>query len=336
MTITAESLSEPTQLGVRIVGRELLDRLREKSEHLGADDHPDALHDFRVAVRRLRSWVRAFDDDLSSTVRPKAQRRLKRIADATRASRDFEVHIDWLDRFARSRKGRYREATEWLVERARDRKARADLELQEMLNENLDRTVAQLTHGLSHYVVSLDEPSDRFSATLAELIREHAEAARRAASRIASIGDRNEAHEARISAKRLRYLLEPLSDVGVEAPPLVERLAEVQDDLGALHDAQIFGSEIAGLLAKELRTKRRAPSRTNRDDADNDASAVDRAEALRAISQRLHRDEVAAFKRLTETWLGAEVESLWRDAEAIAARLEDRTRAAQRLAVQLA
>ena len=169
MTITAESLSEPTQLGVRIVGRELLNRLREKSEHLGSDDHPDALHDFRVAVRRLRSWVRAFDDDLSATVRPKAQRRLKRIADATRASRDFEVHIDWLDRFARSRKGRYREATEWLVERARDRKARADLELQEMLNENLERTIAQLTHGLSHYVVSLDEPSDRFSATLAEL-----------------------------------------------------------------------------------------------------------------------------------------------------------------------
>ena len=69
---------------------------------------------------------------------------------------------------------------------------------------------------------------------------------------------------------------------------------------------------------------------------DNDASAVDRAEALRAISQRLHRDEVAAFKRLTESWLGAEVESLWRDAEAIAARLENRPRSAQRLAVQSA
>jgi CHAD domain-containing protein len=330
VTITAESLGEPRQLGVRIVGRELLGRLREKSEQLGADDQPDALHDFRVAVRRLRSWLRAFDDDLSATVRPKARRRLKRIADATRASRDFEVHIDWLERFARSRKGRYREATEWLLERTRDRKARADVELQDVLNANIERTIAQLTHGLSHYVVSLDEPPDPFCAALAELIREHAEAARRATSRIASIGDRNEAHEARISAKRLRYLLEPLTDAEVGAQPVVERLAELQDDLGALHDAQIFGSEIAGLLAKELRTRRRAPSRANGDKAGNDASAVDRADALRAISQRLHRDEVAAFRRLRKSWSDADVESLWRDAETIADRVESEPRSTQR------
>jgi CHAD domain-containing protein len=335
VTITAESLGEPTQLGVRIVGRALLGRLREKSEHLGADDHPDALHDFRVAVRRLRSWARAFDDDLSTTLRPKAQRRLKRIADATRASRDFEVHIEWLERFARSRKGRYREATEWLVERARDRKARADLDLQEVLNENLERTTAQLTQGLSHYVVSLDEPSDPFSVALASLIREHANAARRATARIGSIGDRNEAHEARIAAKRLRYLLEPLSGAGVETQSLVERLAKLQDDLGALHDAQIFGSEIAGLLAKELRTRRRS-SRNNGDNPGSSASAVDRADALRAISQRLHRDEVAAFRRLKESWLDADVESVWREAETIAARLENKTRSAQRSVVQSA
>jgi len=334
VTITAESLGEPTQLGVRIVGRELLAKLREKSEHVGADDHPDALHDFRVAVRRLRSWVRAFDDDLSTTVRSKVQRRLKRIADATRASRDFEVHIEWLERFARSRKGKFRTATEWLIDRARDRKARADLELQEMLNENLERTTAQLTHGLSHYVVSLDEPSDSFSATLAELIREHANAARKAMSRIGSIGDRNEAHEARISAKRLRYLLEPLSEAGIGTPPLVERLAKLQDDLGGLHDAQIFGSEIAGLLAKELRTRRRAPSKTNGGAAATDENSVDRAEALRAISQRLHRDEVAAFRKLKASWLDAGVESLWREAEAIAASLESRTRVSERAYAQ--
>ena len=317
MTITAESLREPTQLGVRIVGRELLAKLREKSEYLGADDHADALHDFRVAVRRLRSWVRAFNDDLSATLRPKAQRRLKRIADATRASRDFEVHIEWLERFGESRKGRYREATEWLVERMRDRKTRADVELQEVLDADLERTTAQLTHGLSHYIVSLDVPSEPLSASFAELIREHADSARRATARIASIGDRNEAHEARISAKRLRYLLEPLSEAVVAAQPLVDRLADLQDGLGALHDAQIFGSEIAALLAKELRTRRRS---TN-GDTKTGASSVDRADALRAISQRLHRDEITAFRHLKASWLDADVDALWQEAEAIADQL---------------
>jgi len=110
-------------------------------------------------------------------------------------------------------------------------------------------------------------------------------------------------------------------------------LAKLQDDLGALHDAQIFGSEIAGLLAKELRSTRRSPARMNRDDDGGASSAVDRADALRAISQRLHRDEVAGFKRLKESWLDANVESLWRDAEAIADRLENKPRSAQRLNV---
>ena len=183
MRLESDSLPDSTPRVVRIVGRELLARLREKSENVGVEGDGDALHDFRVAVRRLRSWMRAFDDELAGTVRPKARRRLKRIADATRASRDFEVHIDWLDRFAKSRKGRYQRATEWLVERTRARKTRADLELQEVFSSDFERTVAQLSQGLGHYIVDLDEPPEPFGASLAALIRDHAESAREAMSK---------------------------------------------------------------------------------------------------------------------------------------------------------
>jgi CHAD domain-containing protein len=324
MNLEPDSLPDSAPRVVRTVGRELLARLREKSEDLGVDGDGDALHDFRVAVRRLRSWMRAFDDDLAGTVRPKARRRLKRIADATRASRDFEVHIDWLDRFAKSRRGRYQRATEWLVERARARKARADLKLQEVLNADFERTVAQLSQGLAHYVVDLDEPPEPFGTSLATLIREHAESARQALSRILSVGDRAEAHRARIAAKRLRYLLEPLSDAGVGAEPLVERIAQLQDDLGALHDAQIFGSEIARLLAKVLAATTRESASRNGDKANGEARsiAVDRAEALRAISQRLYRDELRRFRHIKETWLDSGADSLWTDAESVAEKIE--------------
>jgi CHAD domain-containing protein len=316
MHVEQTSLHEPTPLVVRTVARELLGRLREKSENVGVESDGDALHDFRVAVRRLRSWMRAFDDDLSATVRPKARRRLKRIADATRESRDYEVHIEWLEQFSRSRKGRYHDATEWLIDRMQDRKQRADLELQDVLSEDLERTVGQLTQGLGHYIVRLDEPTEPFAVSLATLIREHADAARQAISRIASMGDRNEAHEARIVVKRLRYLIEPLVDAGLDVQPLVTRLAELQDDLGALHDAQIFGSEIAELLAKVLRARSRDRSSEN-----GNSDEVDRADALRAISQRLHRDEVHAFQKLNESWLNSSVESLWTDAESVAEQL---------------
>jgi len=76
------------------------------------------------------------------------------------------------------------------------------------------------------------------------------------------------------------------------------------------------------------------PSKTNGGAAATDENSVDRAEALRAISQRLHRDEVAAFRKLKASWLDAGVESLWREAEAIAASLESRTRVSERAYAQ--
>jgi CYTH domain-containing protein len=55
------------------------------------------------------------------------------------------------------------------------------------------------------------------------------------------------AHEARILAKRLRYLLEPLrtTDVGEETTALVKHLKGLQDILGELHDAHVLSEELA-------------------------------------------------------------------------------------------
>ena len=322
MSIAPDSFLDSKQRVVRVVGRDLLSRVREKSENLGVEEERDALHDFRVAVRRLRSWIRAFDDELSTTVRPKVQRRLKRIADATRTSRDSEVHIEWLERFARSRREKYDRAIEWLLDDLRRRKADADLALREAVDKDLDRTATQLGHGLAHYVVNLDEHGESIAMALATLIREHATNAAERIDRIESVGDRAEAHEARISVKRLRYLIEPLGDAIPDAGALVDDLAKPQDDLGGLHDAQIFGSEIAKRLARVLAAD--GPNRENGQGHDDGLplAANDRADALRAISQRLHREERRAFASLGETWLKGGAQSLWSRAEAVAQYLE--------------
>lgn len=329
MSIAAEALLESKQRVVRVIGRELLAKVRAKAENLGIDDEPDAVHDFRVALRRLRSWLRAFEDDLASTVRPKVHRRLKRIANATRTSRDCEVHIEWLEVFSRSQRGKYRKATAWLVDDLLSRKARSDLELREAVDKNLERTASLLSQGLSHYMVNLDEPSDPMAFALAKLIRDHAVAAASRIAKIGSVGDRAEAHEARIAVKRLRYIIEPLSGTIVGADSLVDDLSTLQDALGALHDAQIFGSEIAKHLAKVLAAVApiaRDAAETDHTDAagesDAEATASDRADALRAISQRLHREELRAFKSLGANWLSGGTDDLWLRADSIASALE--------------
>ena len=315
-------LREPKQRVVRVVGRDLLARVRETAEDVSLGEKPDALHDFRVALRRLRSWIRAFDDELSATVRPKAIRRLKRIADATRTSRDLEVKIEWVERFANAQRGRYRQAAGWLAEDMRAQKAKADADLLAVLGKKFDRAVGQLNQGLGHYVVDLDEEPISAASALAELIRDHAEVAARAMTKVSSVGDRAEAHQARIAIKRLRYLVEPVDGALPTAYALVDDLSKLQDALGALHDAQMFGSDIAKLLAKVLAAAPAPVANTDAENAnENPPVASDRADALRAMSQRLHREERKAFDVIRESWLSGGADALWDSAERMAAEL---------------
>src|SRR5215831_1325691 len=60
-----------------------------------------------------------------------------------------------------------------------------------------------------------------------------------------------EIHELRIAAKRLRYLIEALSQMGYgESARAVEWLKATQDRLGDLHDLEAFGDEVVRIAAK--------------------------------------------------------------------------------------
>src|ERR1700693_131159 len=87
------TLREPVDRGVRLVAISLLDDAQKAADKLTGlakelrDGDPagnEALHDFRVAIRRLRSWTRAFKPWLSDDLRGKQRRRFARIAETTR------------------------------------------------------------------------------------------------------------------------------------------------------------------------------------------------------------------------------------------------------------
>ena len=315
MKIDRDALSEPAPYVVRVAGNELLAKVRAKFDSLQDAEQADALHDFRVAVRRLRSWLRDFDDELRDTLKQKQVRRLGRIADATRDSRDLEVHIEWVEGFGRRARRQHKAGITWLRTRLTARKARADLALRRSLDDEFNRATTALVKALRRYTVKVDERPHAFARAAAALVRSRGASARDALARVRNIGDRIEGHEARIEAKRLRYLLEPLAECVEGAPAIVEQIAELQDALGALHDAQLFGSDVARALAKVLASSK---SEASGDGDDNS----DRAPGLLAISRRLRRDEENAFKRIESRWLGDGAQSLWTKIEAVADRLD--------------
>ncbi|HYR32187.1 MAG TPA: CHAD domain-containing protein, partial [Gemmatimonadales bacterium] len=89
MTERPESLlTEPAPRAARRIALTLLDAASAARERLTNADDAEALHDFRVAMRRLRSTLRAYQPQLIALVPAKLRRRLRELARATGEARD--------------------------------------------------------------------------------------------------------------------------------------------------------------------------------------------------------------------------------------------------------
>ena len=86
-----------------------------------------------------------------------------------------------------------------------------------------------------------------------------------------------EAHAARISCKRLRYLIEPYKD-DPAVDKLVQRLKALQDVLGELHDTHLAMAEAAEL--PEVRARLSIRQERLYAQLDRDALALELGDAL--------------------------------------------------------
>jgi CHAD domain-containing protein len=301
---TNEILREPVQRGARRAALALLADVREERDRLDDLRDKEALHDFRVALRRLRSWMRAFRPALADTVDEKAERRLKRIAEATGSSRDLEVHVQWVASARRSLSDSARVGATWLLQRLRRNKREADADFRSVIDRKFDRAAADVEAALSHYEASVEHDGDRFAIVAAEMIESQMVALSNAVARVTGQGDRTEAHATRIAAKRLRYLLEGVEQASPAAPALIEELKTLQDTLGELHDAQLFGGELATMIA-DLLAEQGPTSVPRLDRAKSDNGVPKRASpitGLRVLSRRMRRAEEKAYRAYATSW----------------------------------
>lgn len=92
-------------------------------------DDIEALHDMRVATRRLRAALEVFAPCFPAKRRRKALKRVKRLADALGERRDRDVAIEFLAGFAAEAPEADRAALEALIERLRGEQRRANDDL---------------------------------------------------------------------------------------------------------------------------------------------------------------------------------------------------------------
>ncbi len=333
----ATLLDEPAPRGARLVALALLARLVADRERLTARRDKEALHDFRVALRRLRSWLRALEPALTGSSARGSQRRLRRVAKASNAGRDAEVFLGWL-RSARKRiPERNRTAARWLITRFDRQRREAEGSLGGLLERDFARATERLQVRLESYRVVAhvhDGVRDAPLATLlAQLVRGQARELRGRLALVRSPDDDGPAHRARIAGKRLRYLLEPVAAFLEGGTSLVQRLKRLQDALGDLHDAHVWLAMLGDMASVAAMQEGRRMARTPVSDATGSGAEGDRESdrypslAGFAILARLAQElALDAFRRLTREWGKRGSDRFLADLERACVAMEQRER----------
>jgi CHAD domain-containing protein len=268
----------------------------------------EALHDFRVALRRLRSTLRTFRPYLS--LPPGLRRRLRRLSRATNESRNLEIWQSWVEQHTGKLTTRQEAGVHWLRARLRVQRRRSTALMQAEIAQRLPRLRRQLK--------AISEGAEQLGA--AEAVRRAiwsgTTVLERQLGQVRSMRDRQAAHAARIAAKRLRYLLESFSGELPGAGPILEQLELLQAQLGEVHDAHVFADALRDALAEASTQRARllnqkllpwpgAGRSTGR------APPPGARSGLLALARRLREDGELRFERLRSEWLTPAKPEFW-------------------------
>ena len=282
----------------QILSRELAQWVRSR-RRLGRRRTSRALHDFRVALRRLRSTLRAFRAYLQPAKGLRS--RLRSLAGDTNESRNLEIWQGWVSEQAKFLTARQAIGVRWLQGRLRTRKRRAELRMRGKISGSfagLQRELEAMVH--AHPRGGRRAASD---AALAAAVRDGRADLRQQLTRVHSLRDREAAHEARIAAKRLRYLLEPFAPELAGGGKLVDRLELLQDVLGEIHDAHVFADELRDALTEASEGRSRVVGRRllpwpAAEPAPGKRPPPGARVGLLALARRLRADGEQRFERL--------------------------------------
>ncbi len=319
---------ETAPRGARRVALRLLDDVKSAHVRLETPDDAEALHDFRVAVRRLRSWVRMLRDELEGSVPRSVAQALADFASTSNAGRDAEVLLDWLAGAITQLPPRHRSAARWMIRQQEARKGESSRELQRLLGQSFDVTLQRLERRFRRYRATLyldDGPRDATLAQrVAERMRAQSSQLTELLGRIQGVDDDAAIHRGRIAGKRLRYLLEPLADMHPDLASLIARLKRLQDTLGAVHDAHVWGEALHRTLQhaadQEGRALRRVATGAS---AERRRSALPSRAGLMALANAMHAHAASEFEVFHREWTGNAGAPFFADLEKAAIILSD-------------
>lgn len=211
----------------------------------------EALHDMRVASRRLRAALSVFAPYLPDKPARRAAKRLRSLTRLLGASREWDVHGEALARLhAAAARPDERAAIEHLLELVDARRGHERSAMSKQLDEVDLEKLGDKLRWLAGHVRSAGLPDDLPHAAAAALQALGADAY----ARTPELRDRErpeELHAMRVAVKRFRYaleLLEPAFQLGYDE--LIGRAKALQEILGRHHDHCLLEDMLTRTLSR--------------------------------------------------------------------------------------
>ncbi|MFL5345307.1 MAG: CHAD domain-containing protein [Hyalangium sp.] len=282
MASAAKKLARKSAVkGARKLMLQHLEQAESGVERLPHRDDAEALHDLRVALRHVRTYLTTYRKLFAKAVPAKSFDALRELAHLTNPARDAEVEVSWIAGHSRARR-----ATSGAAH-LRAQLTRRHTQLLREIRERFAQDFPPLASRLRQQLERAEDTHRRtFGQSTAKQVRRQGRRLRKRLDRIQGPTDVENCHQARIAAKRVRYLLEPFSELR-GAPKLIDHLKELQDTLGEMHDLHVL-----------LKTMAEAPER-----ARASRSRVPRSE-LASLAATARRQLPRLYAQVEQRWFG--------------------------------
>jgi CHAD domain-containing protein/CYTH domain-containing protein len=290
----------------------------------------DALHDFRVAIRRLRATAKTYRAPLDHCLGKKQRRALRSLQRATGTGRDAEVALAWLSPQRAGLREAHRKGFDALIERLeRDKEksyARAREEVRRKFAKLRPRLHARLETMLVEVHLSDSTPPPRWADELASQSRSAVDAV------VASLrlveAERETltgVHAARIALKRLRYLLEPAVPHVRATRSTIDECKGLQDVLGDINDCDVLFDvldETVDQAAKERAARLHELALIDDDEQIRAEVRQTERPGLDWVRRRLHERRDGLVEDLRRDWLGEGLDRFSASVHALADRFD--------------
>ena len=264
----------------------LLQKSQDQAKQLSDSKNPEALHDFRVSIRHLRSFLKSYQDVLGKDSK-KLREHLGELMQITNTGRDNEVHVAWLNQQQQKVSPELKLGIEVILQTFSDHPPLKVKKLQKQFGKQSKKLIGLFKE------IRFEES---FNTLSAHILTDYSRTLKSELSQLAK--DPSLLHQTRITGKRLRYTLELVGSK--ESKNFIEQLKTFQDLLGSINDLELLLQRLESLLHAEVmhwshtflsRNKKEQPS-------------LESILALAGLHKHIVETLEKHYKDLKITWLG--------------------------------